>query len=81
MSIKLKTIVENIQKNQAEKTEKESPGKILLREFLSLASTTPYKSDDVWENLRKITTPNKYKNVDAMFKRWSELVKHNKGGK
>ena len=81
MSIKLKTIVENIQKNQAEKTEKESPGKILLREFLSLASTTPYKSDDVWENLRQITTPNKYKNVDAMFKRWSELVKHNKGGK
>ena len=81
MTIKLKPVVEKIQKSQAEKTDKESPGKILLREFLSLASTAPYKNDDVWENLRRITTPNKYKDVDAMFKRWSELVKYNRGGK
>lgn len=81
MSLKLKPIVERIQSEQAAKAEKESAGKILLREFLTLASTAPYKADDVWENLRQITTPNKYKNVDAMFKRWSELVKHNKGGK
>ena len=76
----LKPIVEKIQSEQAEKAEKESAGKILLREFLCLASSAPYNADGVWENLRQITTPNKYKNVDAMFMRWSELVKHNRGG-
>jgi hypothetical protein len=81
MSLKLKPIVEKIQSEQAEKAEKESAGKILLSEFLSLASTEPYKDDDVWEKLRQTTTPNKYQNVDEMFKRWKELVNYNRDGK
>lgn len=63
-------------KNTADK----SSGPILLREFLSLASKEPYKTNDVWEKLRQTITPNKYKTVDGMFNRWSELIKHNKGG-
>jgi len=81
MPSELKPIVEAAVKKEAANAQKESPGKILLREFLSLAAKEPYKDDEVWENLRQVLTPNKYKNVDEMFKRWSELVKYNREGK
>jgi hypothetical protein len=81
MSSELKPIVEAAIKKEAADSGKETPGKILLREFLSLAATEPYKDDEVWENLRQVLTPNKYQNVGEMFKRWSELVKYNREGK
>ena len=77
----LKPIVDKILKKQTGRAKKESSGKVLLREFLALADKEPYKDDDVWENLRKTIAPNKYENVDEMFKRWSELVKYNREGK
>lgn len=81
MATKLKPIVEEILKRQAGEANRGSAGKILLREFLSLAGKQPYKDDEVWEKLRQTITPNKYGTVDEMFKRWSELVKYNREGK
>ena len=81
MSTKLKPVVEEILKRRAGEADRGSAGKILLREFLSLAGKQPYKDDEVWEKLRQTITPNKYGTVDEMFKRWSELVKYNREGK
>ena len=72
MSIKLKPLISKQPQQQNSKPEK--CGKDMFREFVENASSPKYKDDPYWDELRSKLTPNKFKDVDAMFARWRMLA-------
>lgn len=76
MPIKLKPLIKNQTPQRVKKCEKGAVE--IFREFVAEASSSQYKDDPYWELLRKKITPQKYPDVDAMFKRWRVLAGINK---